>query len=106
VSGYTFAELTWTQQLPDWIGSTLEQRHKFARGWYEKLQDEARVANDKAFDYCYDGIFWSAEKREKLDCDAEYARKRELEAWNDTVEKWNYVERMKKALAAKEGANA
>ena len=32
VSGYTFAELTWTQQLPDWIGS-----HVRAFAFYEGL---------------------------------------------------------------------
>jgi len=36
VSGYTFAELTWTQQLPDWIGS-----HVRAFAFYEGLCEKS-----------------------------------------------------------------
>ncbi|GAB7526792.1 hypothetical protein [Paraburkholderia sp. 2C] len=83
--------------------STLEFKLSMARSTYEKRWDEEIAAQKKALDYGYDGIFWSEEKRNKLDRDAEFATKDKWEAWNETVESESFVDGLKKALAAKEG---
>ncbi|WP_075357046.1 hypothetical protein [Caballeronia sordidicola] len=59
----------------------------------------------KASDYGYDGIFWSEEKRAKLDRDAEFAIKDKWEAWNETVECAWFVDGLKRLLTEKEGVN-
>jgi hypothetical protein len=81
--------------------STLESRKKYARSRYESLSEEANVAQNKAWDYGHDGLFWSAEKREKLDRDATYANRRSIDAWNEWVETDSFVNGMKKLLDEK-----
>ncbi|WP_213308655.1 hypothetical protein [Paraburkholderia sacchari] len=86
--------------------STLESRLSSARRTYERRWDDEIAAMKKASDYGYDGIFWSEEKRAKLDRDAEFATKDKWEAWNETVDCESFVNGLKKLLAEKEGVNA
>ena len=86
--------------------ATLEYRLSSARSTYERRSDEEIAAMKKASDYGYDGIFWSEEKRAKLDRDAEFASKDKLKAWNESIECGSFVDGLKKLLAEKEGVNA
>ena len=86
--------------------STLESRQSSARRTYERRWDDEIAAMKKASDYGYDGIFWSEEKRAKLDRDAEFASKDKLEAWNESVDCESFVNGLKTLLAEKESVNA
>ncbi|CAB3808137.1 hypothetical protein LMG28688_06696 [Paraburkholderia caffeinitolerans] len=86
--------------------STLESRLSSARSTYERRWDEEIAAMKKASDYGFDGIFWSEEKRAKLDRDADFASKDKWKAWNESVDCESFVTGLKKLLAEKESVSA